>query len=562
MVNVRQSNILERSCNMSKQEQDQKFVSRRAFLQKSAMLGAGVAAAGVLSSCAPAAASQAKTQKWDKEVDVLVVGSGTVAMAAIAAKDAGAEKVLIIEKGPAFGGTSALSGGGFWIPVNYPMVAAGLEDNRDDAFKYLKYISDGQSTDDLINTYLDKGPKMLEWLRDKYKYEFLLSATPTFQDYYEVDGFRPKGRQVTLAQDGKNVSGAGAWKIIRATVDQLGIEVMLNTAGKKLFTNAAGEVIGVLATDENGKDLAIHAKKGVILGTGGFDFNKDMTSAFLRGPITVSNAVPTNTGDGQLMGMAVGADLRNMNSCWGLPSFALEPDKLKGEVDWQMYRGKPGAIVVNKYGERIGNESSSYHVFNRSFWFWDSGKFEWRNNPSYWICDSTFPQNYFMPGSNYQMGVIPEWIKKADTLEDLCKQLGIDAAGFNATLTVFNDNAAKGVDPIWHRGEYAFDKQTAGDTSGKRTDLVNNCLAPIATGPFYGAAYGPGTCGTNGGLRINTNAQVLDVWGNPIPRLYAVGNTSGSPMGAGYAGGGATLGAGSVFGMLAGQHVATLTALV
>jgi 3-oxosteroid 1-dehydrogenase len=543
------------------QEDEAKLVSRRTFLKKSAAIGVSAAAASALGACAPAAASlTSKLPKWDKEVDVLVLGSGTVAIAAIAAKDAGAASVLILEKGPAFGGTSALSGGGFWIPTNYVMQQAGIEDNRADALKYLQYVSDGQSSDELLNSYLDNGPKMLEWLRDKYQVQFAVTGT-MFQDYYEVPGFRPKGRQVAFAQDGKPLPGAGAWKIIRTIVDKLGIEVMINTAGKKLYTDDSGQVVGVLATDQNGKDLNIHAKKGVIIGTGGFDHNKDLTKAYLRGPIQVTNAVPTNTGDGLLMAMAVGADLSNMNSCWGLPSFPLDESKLQGEVDWQMYRGKPGAIVVNKYGERFGNESAAYHTFNRSFWSWDSGKFEWRNIPAFWICDSTFPANYFMPGSNYQMGKMPDWIKTADTLEALCKTLGIDWTGFQATLQVFNENAKTGVDPIWHRGEYAFDQQTAGDISGKRTELKNNCLAPIEKGPFYGYTYGPGTCGTNGGPRTNANGQVLDVWGQPIARLYAVGNAGGSPMGAGYPGGGGTLGPGGVFGMLAGRHAAGLTAL-
>ncbi|HEY3343784.1 MAG TPA: FAD-binding protein [Anaerolineaceae bacterium] len=543
------------------QENEAKIVSRRTFLKKTAAISVTAAAASALAACAPAvAAPTSKLPKWDKEVDVLVVGSGTVAMAAIAAKDAGAASVLIIEKGPAFGGTSALSGGGFWIPVNSAMQAAGIEDNRADALKYMQYITDGQSSDELINTYLDTGPKMLQWLTDKHKVQFAVTGT-MFQDYYEVPGFRAKGRQVAFAQDGKPLPGAGAWKIIRTICDTIGVEVMLNTAGKKLYTNDAGEVVGVLATGQDGKDLNIHAKKGVILGTGGFDHNPQMMKSFMRGPIQVSNAVPTNTGDGQLMAMAVGADLGNMNSCWGLPSFPLDESKLQGEVDWQMYRGKPGAIVVNKHGERFGNESAAYHTFNRSFFSWDSGKFEWRNIPAFWICDSTFPANYFMPGSNYQMGKMPDWIKKGDTLEDLCKTLGVDWTGFQATLQTFNEDAKNGVDPTWHRGEAAFDQQTAGDVSGKRTELKNNCLAPIEKGPFYGYVYGPGTCGTNGGPRINTNGQVMDVWGNPIPRLYAIGNTCASPMGAGYPGGGGTLGSGSVFGMLAGQHAAGLTAL-
>jgi succinate dehydrogenase/fumarate reductase flavoprotein subunit len=535
------------------------LVSRRGFLKKTAMLGAGLAATGGIVACSPAGATTAGEDiKWDKEVDVVVVGSGTVVMAALAAKDAGAESVLILEKNIAFGGTSALSGGIFWIPLNYPAKAEGFEDNREDAYKYLKITSASQSTDELINTYIDNANSMLEWSRDKFGHKWVLGPQ-YLGDYFEVDGFRPLGRCVSLSTpDGERTNGAGAWKIFRETVDGLGIEVMLETAGKELVTNANGEVIGIKTEGIDGP-LAIKAKKGVILGTGGFDFNREMTTAFLRGPIYVSNAVQTNTGDGHLMGMALGADLRNMNSCWGLPSMPLDKEKLLGEVDWFMYRGKPGAIVVNKYGERIGNEASAYHVFNRAFWNWDTGKFEWRNTPSYFICDSSFTERYYLPGSGYQAGVIPDWMTQADTLEELCEKLGIDTEGFNATLEVFNPNAENGVDPLFHRGEYQFDLISSGDAT--RTDLKNNCLAPISQGPFYGCEYVPGTCGTNGGLRINANAQVIDVKGNPIPRLYAVGNTSGSVFGDSYPGGGGTLGAGSVFGMLAGRHAVSLESI-
>ena len=538
------------------------LVSRRSFLKKTAMLGAGLAATGGVVACSPAGASVAGPDiKWDKEVDVLVVGSGTVIFAAIAAKDAGAESVLVIEKNVAFGGTSALSGGGFYVPMNYAMLDSGYEDNREDAFKYIKTVSAGQSSDELINTYLDNAPAMVEWARDKFGYDWLTneqkSNNRTFQDYYEVDGFRPHGRTVFLSKDG-NSGGAAAWQILRDTCDSLGIEIMLETAGQELITNDSGEVIGMKAEGVEGP-LNIKAKKGVVLGTGGFDYNNDMRTTFLRGPVMASVSVQTNTGDGHMMGMALGADLRNMNSCWGLPCMPLDTENLRGEADWQMYRGKPGAIVVNKYGERIGNEGAAYHVFNRSFWYWDTGKFEWRNTPSYFICDSSFTERYFLPGSGYQVGVIPDWMEQADTIEELCEKLGVDPEGFNKTLEVFNPNAEEGVDPVWHRGEYQFDLNTAGDLT--RDDIKNPCLAPIAQGPFYGCQYVPGTCGTNGGLRINENAQVLDINGAPIPRLYAVGNTSGSVMGDAYPGGGSCLGSGSVFGMLAGRHATGLESI-
>lgn len=538
---------------MSNQEKDSRLVSRRGFLKKTAMLTAGAAAAGALAACAPTGAAKT-AQKWDKEVDLLVVGSGTVIMAAIAGKDAGLESVLVIEKGPAFGGTSALSGGGMWIPLNYAEAAEGIEDNREDVLKYLKNVTAGQTTDELLESYVDNAPTMLEWLRDSHGYSFGVGGTQ-YNDYYQVDGYRARGRSIFPLKDGQSAGGAGFWELLKATATELGVEIMMETPGKRLILNDAGEVAGVIA-ESAGKEIAIKAKHGVVLGTGGFDFNKDMVSAYLRGPIQCSNAVRTNTGDGQLMGQAIGADLRNMNESWGVPFFPVDLEAMRGEADWQMYRGRPGAIVVNKHGERFGNEACSYELFQRAFYSWDSGAFEWRNIPAYFICDSSFTERYFLPGSNYTPGVIPEFMQTYETLEDLAAGTGIDVDGLLATVEAFNANAEEGKDPIWHRGEFDFDLGTAGDTS--RTDLKNICLAPIAQGPFYVGQYGPGTCGTSGGLRINKDAQVLNVWGEVIPRLYAVGNTCGSAFGAAYPGGGSTIGQGTVFGMLAARHAAAL----
>ena len=528
------------------QENESKIVSRRDFLKKTALTGAGVAV--LATGCAPKVATEAApivipketTEEiaWTKEADIVVVGSGTVAVAALVAAKEGA-KVIVIEKAAAFGGTTAISGGGFWIPNNFAMKAKGIADSRDGALAYLKRIAEGQSTDELITAYVDNSPVMAEYLRDQFGFTFDVSSGTAYADYYIGEGSVPFGRTLYMYQDGKQVSGAAMYPAYKTALEGLGVEILMETAGKKLVTNAAGEVIGVIATTAAG-DITIKANKAVIVGTGGFDFNKTWTKHFLRGPIFFSNAVPTNTGDGHVMGMELGASLRNMNESWGLPGFVTDPEKLQAETDWQMYRGKPGAIVVNKYGERIGNEACPYEQFQRSFWFYDSGTFEYRNAPSYFIADADYAQYYFFPGSGYQVGVIPDWMTKADTLEELATKLGIDFTGLQNTLAVFNPNALEGIDPVWHRGENPFDINTAGDYMG-RTDLKNICLAPIAKGPFYGAAYYPGTCGTNGGLEINANGQVLHVTGQPIPRLYAVGNTSGSVMGAGYPGGGGTL---------------------
>ena len=170
------------------------------------------------------------------------------------------------------------------------------------------------------------------------------------------------------------------------------------------------------------------------------------------------------------------------------------------------------------------------------------------NIPAYFICDAACWATYSLPGHtvgavgdgedsyfNETYGgeasdpsEVPAHFVKADTLEELAEKLGIDAAGLAAEIATFNENAAKGVDPVYHRGEKHLDINTTGVMAGSRTDLANPVLAPLATGPFYGAVYVPGTCGTAGGLTINENAQVVNVNGEPIEHLYAVGNCSGS----------------------------------
>ena len=536
---------------MSEQEKP-KGVSRREFIKNAAAFGAGVAAVGTLAGCG---AATSQNQKWDKEVDVVVVGTGTIAVAALVAADAGA-KVLMLEKAPVFGGTSATSGGTLWIPNNYVMKAEGVADSREQALAFMKRVAEGQSNDELMNAFLDNAPKMVEWLRDKASFKWQRRSAPsTFADYYPFEGSLREGitRGVSIDRQDKVTGGKGLFMSVKEAIDARKIEVLYETPGRRLVTNEKGEVVGIIA-DSNGKDMAIKANRGVILGTGGFEHNKEMALHFLRGPLSWAITVPTCTGDGHLMAMAIGADLRNMNECAGLPGYKPDPNTFTGEADWQMFRGKPGAVVVNKYGERIGNESANYDTSLRAFHVYDTGTFEWRNVPSFAIFDSGYASRYAFPATDYKVGAMPKWMTKADTLDALAAALKIDMAGLKKNIEIFNDSAKKGVDPLWHRGESDFDKFTAGDV--KRTELKNPCLAPLETPPFYGAPIWPGTCGTNGGLRVNATGQVINVWGKVIPGLYCSSNTMAHVTGAGYPGGGGQLGPGMTFAFIAGNAAA------
>lgn len=528
---------------MSKEKRN---MSRKDFLKTAGTVGLGATAVSLLSGCKAGGSDIS----WDQEVDVLVLGSGTGMMAAIRAAEQGLD-TLVLEKAAAAGGTTGISGGGIYIPNNYVMEEMGIEDSREEALTYLEHATFGQGDMDLLEKYVDTCNEVVEYIRDNGVEEWRVSGM--FQDYYpDFPGGKATGRNIGPVSDIEGVSGGGFLiQKLQEAAEGYGAEFMFNTAGVHLIVED-GRVVGVQAESE-GEELFVKANVGVVLATGGFDHDEQMTNHFHRGPLHFSAAVRQNTGDGQKMAMEVGANLRNMNECWGAPGYYHEGND-SYIVDWVMERGKPGAIIVNKHGERFLNESASYDAAGRSFYHYDSGVNEFRNIPGYTIIDSAFRERYTLlytpPGQD-----LPDFVARGETLSELADNLGIDSDGLEATVELFNENARQGVDPEYHRGESAFDTSTGGDPS--REDLENVCLAPLDTPPYYGIAIWPGTIGTCGGAQINSNAQVMTPFGEAIPGLYAVGNACGSPFGAGYAGGGCTVGSGLVFSYIAADNMAS-----
>ena len=494
-------------------------------------------------------AHAAETIVWDEVADVVVVGSGTGLMAALRAADLGLTAV-VLEKSSEVGGTMALSGGGLWIPNNDNMRAAGISDSRAEALEYIHHATLGQADPTLAESFVDHCNQAIAFLR---AIGIHWACLPNFNDYYpSFPGGKPRGRTLEPVDDaGQSIYGAGLSRRMVEAAQARGVPILLQTAAQQLVVDEDGVVVGVSAETSAGP-LNIKANRGVVLGTGGFDHNQTMVRGFLRGPLYYTSAVPTNTGDGHLMGMAIGAGLRHMNERWGWPVF-YDTEHQVGVNALATELGRPGAIVVNKRGHRIMNEAGPYDAATRAFYTFDTGTYEYVNIPSYVIVDSGHRSRYslasFPPGSP-----LPGWMYSAQSLGELALALGIDPAALETTVARFNAFAVQGVDPDYHRGESAFDQITGGDNT--RTELANVCLAPISEPPFYGAPIWPGALGTSGGLHVNANAQVLNVWGNVITGLYAVGNTAGSPLAGGYPGGGGTLSAGLTFAYIAAETLA------
>ena len=535
-------------------------LSRRSFLA-----GAGLACAGLgLAACSPASsegetggasasASVSAPANWDHEVDFLVIGSGTAAVGALAATEAEGASVMLIEKADSlFGGTSTTSGGGFWTPMNKWQADVNVTDSREAAIAYITGCGGGRTDQATVEAYVDTAHVMMEWLSDTIGVEFAVGGA---HDYYDnVEGFLNYGRNSKV----KSGKAGDVWNAIQAKLQDRVCEIRMGTALDEFYTDANGSVIGVKAL-QGGKEVNIKAG-AVLMGTGGFDHDPEMTRENLPAPIFYSNAAQTNTGDGHRAAGRINAKLGLMSFVWAMPNiFPGKPADfdpaasvqfdIKGN-DFNRYRGYPNSMIVNSRGHRFGDESATYPVYNMSMQNFSSDTLTYENVPAFFICDSTYVETYELPGMGEGDA---SWFEQADTIEELAEKLGIDAAGLVAEVAKFNGYAQTGVDEDYHRGEKESSK-SAWLKNIDRPDLANPMIGPVEKGPFYGAVYLPAMTGTAGGVKINENAQAVNNDGEVIPGLYACGNCTASIAGGAYLGGGATLCPGATMAYIAAHH--------
>jgi len=538
------------------------------------------------------------------DFDVIVLGTGAAGLiAAVVAHDGGA-RVGVFEKAPTVGGTSAWSGGQIWIPNNPHQRALGNPDSREEALTYIMALSHGMILPEMAATYVDTGPEMVNWLEANTPVKFY--SIPDFPDYHPETPGGKNGGGRTLECPPFPYGKLGPWKDRVGTspyYPDFTITIGETTLGKSVPTPASPEVKARRrANDERGMGLALvgrllkacldrgiepktearaHAliiengavagvrfdgpsgsfdvrAKNVILATGGFEWNKDMVRAFTRGPLTHPVGIKTNEGDGLKMAMRAGAMLGNMREAWWMPVIEVPTDVIPmGQQLCTYERTMPGSIMVNRHGKRFTNEASNYNAFGAAFHEQDVSRFEYANLPCWLIFNQEYYAKYPFVGGlsdGFAEGVRPpQWMASGETLEELAKKVGIDPAGFVATVERFNANAEAGSDPDFRRGESANDLWW-GEPAYRGQKRAT--LGPVGKGPYYAVEVKSGCLGTKGGPQTDVDARVLDVDGAVIPGLYAAGNVMASPMGMTYGGAGGTLGPGMVFGFRAGGHAA------
>ena len=529
---------------------------------------------------------------WDNEADVVVLGSGGAGLTAALTAAANGASVAVYEKAHTVGGTTAVSGGIVWTPAHRrsPDVDLPVED----ALAYLRAQALGAMDEDLVQTFVRTGEPMIDFVESHSDARFEIA--PGYMDYKpELPGGKTVGgrslsplpyevtrlgewaeRITTFPADWSNVGfDAETRARLNADVDDRGGEVVVaggaliagllkglldrgvvpvtDARALELITDA-GSVIGVRIA-LGGKAITVRSRKGVVLATGGFEWDENLVGAFLRGPMRGAVSPPNNTGDGLRMAMAHGADLGNMGEAWWVPIVRIPGDTIEGKPrsrSVRLERTRPRSIIVNRAGKRFVNEACDYNSMAGAFHYLDP-RGGYVNDPAWMVFDSLHLKHYGFLGVEPD-GPAPEWFNQSADLAELGEKTGIDPHGLEQTLARWNDNVTRETDPDFGRGSSAYDGYW-GDASA--TTTAAKTLGPIDTAPYYAVPISVGSMGTKGGPRTDRDGRVLHVSGKPIAGLYAAGNAMAGVTGRAYGGAGGTIGPGMVFGYRAGYFAAT-----
>lgn len=545
------------------------------------------------------------------DVDLLVVGSGTGLAAALAAHEHGG-KVLIVEKTGYVGGSTARSGGAFWIPANPILRAEGSADTFERAAMYLKAVVGTSAPQARWRNFLKNGPETVKMLQRTTRMRF--SWAEGYSDYHpELPGGSTAGRSCECRPFNTSVLGSESSKLRPATmaapipmpvtggdykwlnllvkvpskglpiailravqgiggkllgrnyvaggqalaaglfdgVRRAQIPLWTETPLKRLTVDREGQVTGAVV-QRNGQTIRIVAKHGVILAAGGFDhdlgWRQKVQSQAL---LDWSLGSEGNTGDAIRAAQNVGAAVALLDQSWWFPAVA----PIKGERPAVMLaeRSLPGCFMVDQNGRRFLNESKDYMSFGQQVL-----ERERAGSPvgAMWlIFDQTYRNSYLFAGSIFPRMPLPavwfdqEIAVRGTSWQDLARKMNIQENTFTRTAERFNTQAAAGLDPDFNRGSSAYDRYY-----GDPTISPNPNLRALDPNRLYAVRVVLSDLGTCGGVTTDEHGRVLTEKGQAIAGLYAVGNTAANVFGTSYPGAGATIGQGLVFSRIAALH--------
>jgi fumarate reductase flavoprotein subunit len=430
-------------------------------------------------------------QKWDREADVVIVGAGGSGIAAAWEATNAKAEVLLLEKGVVCGGASVIAGGTFSM-VNTPLQREkGITDSVESLIedidkKMAKYTGDKWVMHELNRAFAENCGRAYDWL---------VGLGAKISDIeWQPDH---KVRRSHL------MNPPEVFNLVKEDATKKGAKFLLETPVRRLVVNPKGRVVGVLA-ENKGKRIYIKARRSVVLATGGFCHNKELLAHYY-GPGLEKCVVappPTHTGDGLLMGQAIGANTMKMGVAVDVGSPKHPITKIAVAM------AKAGGIVVDKMGKRIGDESAPDHEFPGMFQVKAPDGLGWQ------IYDMKIMSEYthrppYKKGQQYKYAI------EGNTIEELAQKIGIPAANLKETIDKYNSDIDQpGYDTVFGRKALIAGPPSRGK------------LVKIDTPPFSAIESYPSLTHTIGGLRINPKGQVLHIFGEIIPGLYAAGEVA------------------------------------
>ena len=366
-------------------------------------------------------------------------------------------------------------------------------------------------------------------------------------------------KELLLYRRGINVTSGNALaaRLAKSALD-LGIPIHTQTAARQLLQER-GRVSGALLNSVHG-EWRIDARCGVVLAGGGFSHDlqrlKQAYPHVKRGSEHFSPVPSGNTGDGARMAEAVGGQLEirfKDAAAWMPVSKVPMGDGRFTAFPHLLDRYKPGVIGVLRNGQRFTNESNSYHDVGAAL---IRACADERETAMWLVCDAQAMAKYglgYAKPAPMPLGPLLRngYLLKGDSLAELARKAGIEAAGLEQTVRQYNLGAEQGEDREFGRGSTCFNRYLADPQH-----QPNPCVAPIVKGPYYAVKVIMGDLGTFDGIKTSVVGEVLNETGAAIPGLYAVGNDRASIMGGNYPGAGITLGPIMTFGYLTAQHLA------
>ncbi len=519
------------------------------------------------------------TNAFDDEYDIIAIGAGLAGLAAACTAVDHGLRPLVIEKSSLVGGVTAYSNGQLWAAGNHLATDAGIVDSTAAGYRYLIRLGMGFASSEMAQSYAALAPRAIKYFERIAGVRWQLIAGladyyyPDFEDavadgrYVEVEPL--EGAQLGVARASLRTSPHVAYRLTSADIWKLGgaaashrwdrqylaereqLDLLASGTGLAAYfikalgdsdiitgahvtelTSDTGRVTGV-EVHADGRTRRLRARLGVLLATGGYDWNASVASAF-EGQLDIHSAAPPAvTGDHLPLALPLGAAITHTPKPIRL-GYPVPGASDEGRPLWRILGSFafPHAILVNREGRRFADESF-YPSIGHAVKAIDGRRQQFSNWPCWAIFDTEYRTRYTFgstpPGEEFpaESNVI-----SAATITELAVEAGIEPGGLEREVSRFNDYCAAGVDIDFSRGSRPWARTWYGDT---HIDGNPN-LGTIATPPFY--AYRPGLVGTGIctlGLLADGHGRVLREDRTPIPGLYAAGNSAAiTEAGAGY----------------------------